>query len=475
MKFARIGWQACCLGLLALAPRPALPSVVEFYNPDLDHYFITADPVEQTMVDSGVVGRWQRTGSTFESGGTTPVCRFYGSAHGPNSHFYTVNAQECNSLKSLYDPKIKSWKFESLDFLSSAPLEGGCTPDQRPVYRAYNDGYAKGIDSNHRITAYLADIQAVVAKGWKSEGVVMCAPRVNVACTLSGQVVATSGVGIAGATIVNAAEGASLAVSDVNGAYAFQSLCDGGSMRIVVSAPGHLPRETSIRSTTHQAKIDLISLSSPFSLDYYRQLARNSLATAGSFSPLRHVFASSDSINVYIRTHLIDPAANTDTGIPVPTEAVSRVLTAIPIVTSELTGGTKRIGVVETSPGAPPPQYSGQAGWLTIDFFHRDAQTPYAGFGGSGVARLGISNASDPFDCAPIPMGLIFHELGHAFGLFHTDDVDRPNMMHGGIGTTCTEAHFSSMERFHSQMMYKRPFGNADPDIDPPEFILPVQ
>jgi len=245
-----------------------------------------------------------------------------------------------------------------------------------------------------------------------------------------------------------------------------------------VSAPGHLPRETGVRSTTLNAKIDLISLSSPFSLDYYRQLARNSLARPGRTPPfdvLRHVFASSDSINVYIRTNLIDPADNADTGIPVPTEAVSRVLTAIPIVNGELTGGMKRIGVIETGSNAPPPGYSGQAGWLTIDFFHRNPQAPYSGLGGSGFTRIGISNASDPFACPPISMDLIFHELGHAFGLSHTDDIDSPNMMSSGLGTSCTEAHFSSMERYHSQIMYKRTLSNADPDIDPPEFILPIQ
>jgi hypothetical protein len=32
------------------------------------------------------------------------------------------------------------------------------------------------VDSNHRITVNQAGIAAVVARGWISEGVVMCAP-----------------------------------------------------------------------------------------------------------------------------------------------------------------------------------------------------------------------------------------------------------------------------------------------------------
>jgi len=50
-------------------------------NPDLDNYFITADPAEQAFVDTGAVGRWLRTGLKFKSGGATQVCRFYGNTN----------------------------------------------------------------------------------------------------------------------------------------------------------------------------------------------------------------------------------------------------------------------------------------------------------------------------------------------------------------------------------------------------------
>jgi hypothetical protein len=153
----------------------AAPAVVEYYNPDLDHYFITADPVEQSFVDSGAVGRWQRTGTTFPAGGATQVCRFYGSPVGPNSHFYTADSLECGFLRSIYDPGVKSWKFESYDFTIDIVVNGACAAGQIPVYRAYNNGFVRGIDSNHRITPNPADIQQVVSKGWRNEGIVMCA------------------------------------------------------------------------------------------------------------------------------------------------------------------------------------------------------------------------------------------------------------------------------------------------------------
>jgi hypothetical protein len=75
--------------------------IVEFYNTNLDHYFITADASEAAGIDGGSAGPgWIRTGNSFKSGGSTPVCRFYGSqVPGPNSHFYTASASEYDGLK----------------------------------------------------------------------------------------------------------------------------------------------------------------------------------------------------------------------------------------------------------------------------------------------------------------------------------------------------------------------------------------
>jgi alpha-tubulin suppressor-like RCC1 family protein len=171
---------------VAASPRPA----VEFYNAALDHYFMTADADEAAAIDNGAAGAgWTRTGETFKTGGSSPVCRFYGSqSPGPNAHFYTVAAAECQTLKdiqfSALDPRrltVKSWNFESLDFVSITPVCyvaegcGQCPQNTVPVYRAYNDGFARGVDSNHRLSSSQVAIAQVVARGWIKEGVVMCA------------------------------------------------------------------------------------------------------------------------------------------------------------------------------------------------------------------------------------------------------------------------------------------------------------
>jgi len=174
-------------GVQAIATTPvaalAAPrQVIEFYNTPLDNFFITSDPVEAAAIDSGSAGPgWARTGNVFPSGGDTAVCRFYGSlSPGPNSHFYTASAGECADLTALAattPATTPRWNFESRDFLTSQPAGGACPALTVPVYRAYNNGFSRHVDSNHRITNNQQAIADVVARGWVSEGLVMCAPQ----------------------------------------------------------------------------------------------------------------------------------------------------------------------------------------------------------------------------------------------------------------------------------------------------------
>ena len=177
-RLSRLVLLACS----ACAAGPALAAeVIEFHNANLDNYFITADLVEAAAIDGGAAGPgWSRTGFNFSAGGPTPVCRFYGSiTPGPNSHFYTALPDECAALKQLQastPATEKRWNFESLDFVTTVPAGGACPAGTIPVYRAYNGGFARGIDSNHRITTSQVALQQVVNRGWSNEGVVMCAP-----------------------------------------------------------------------------------------------------------------------------------------------------------------------------------------------------------------------------------------------------------------------------------------------------------
>ena len=106
------------------------------------------------------------------------MCRFHGNpVFGPNSHFYTAGTGECDALKSGYDPAKPSWRFESLDFATTRLVATQCPAGTLPVYRAYNNGSARGIDSNHRLTTNRTAIDQVIARGWVDEGIAMCALR----------------------------------------------------------------------------------------------------------------------------------------------------------------------------------------------------------------------------------------------------------------------------------------------------------
>jgi len=163
-------------------------TVYEFYAPSLNHYFRTANVEEANALNNNPALGWQATGGDFRAyarndhpGTSQPVCRFYGSlSPGPNSHFYTAEAAECDALKALQASTPVSqprWNYEEIAFAVDVPVNGVCPQAAPvPVYRTYNQRALEN-DSNHRYTTVFAIYQEMVANGWKGEGVTMCAPN----------------------------------------------------------------------------------------------------------------------------------------------------------------------------------------------------------------------------------------------------------------------------------------------------------
>ncbi len=166
-------------------------------------FFYSADPSEQLGVDRGGAGQFFRTGRTFAAGGATPVCRFYGSVTpGPNSHFFTVDPGECAGLKAAQvvptPATVPQWNFEGNGFNTTVTTKTPSEPSDQAtsalscpagttmVLRTYNNAFgptgAKNPwDSNHRFVRSQADINSMVALGWKDEGGVFCAPTSSTA------------------------------------------------------------------------------------------------------------------------------------------------------------------------------------------------------------------------------------------------------------------------------------------------------
>ncbi len=150
--------------------------VREFYHSGLRHYFRTGSSTEATRIHRGEAGPgWVELDDLFYAWAqpgdhTVPVCRFYGTPGiGPNSHFYTASAAECEQVKR--DP---GWTYEGIAFHVVPHAGGNCPANTVPVHRAYNQRWQFN-DSNHRYSVDLRTLQAMRSQGWVVEGVAWCA------------------------------------------------------------------------------------------------------------------------------------------------------------------------------------------------------------------------------------------------------------------------------------------------------------
>jgi len=154
--------------------------VVEYYNPALDHYFITWNATEQANLDAGKTPtRWSRTGYAFHAylvplSTTSPVCRYYLPPAFGDSHFFGRGTAECDATGAEHPEFV----LEDPQFMHTIlPTAGTCPASTIPVYRVFSNR----ADANHRYMTDRGVRDQMVAKGWLAEGdgpdlVVMCAP-----------------------------------------------------------------------------------------------------------------------------------------------------------------------------------------------------------------------------------------------------------------------------------------------------------
>ncbi len=161
-------------------PPPSTARAIEYYNPGLAHYFITASADEIAKLDTGVFKGWQRTGESFNvypavAEGRVAVCRFFSTAFGDkSSHFYAPRGLGCEAVL-----QNAAWVFEGDVFYTYLPDAAGvCAAANLPVFRLYNNG--QGEAPNHRFTINEEVRNRMIADGWVPEGngigVGMCSP-----------------------------------------------------------------------------------------------------------------------------------------------------------------------------------------------------------------------------------------------------------------------------------------------------------
>ena len=175
-----VGTDAGAYALTAVNPG-RVASVIEYYAPQFDDYFITPVIDEIHVLDTQVIPGWYRTGYSFEAyvqptPGADPLCRFYIP---PASHFFSGFSPECAAVLEFNVPPFVLESQNSFYLPAPDMTTGLCPAGLLPVYRLYNN---KPMLTNHRYTTDLAVKAQMVAKGYIAEGygpdkVMMCAPN----------------------------------------------------------------------------------------------------------------------------------------------------------------------------------------------------------------------------------------------------------------------------------------------------------
>ena len=168
---------------------PAVVPVVEYYNLGLDHYFMTGDPLDISVLDAGAFPGWARTQLTFKAyaaagAGLSPVCRFYIPPIHGDSHFFSGLPTDCAALLAwaadpVNFPNFSGYQEEhAAAFYETLPdATGACPMNTVPVFRLWNQRF----DSNHRYTTSQAIVAQMLARNYVLEGAMpnqsaMCAP-----------------------------------------------------------------------------------------------------------------------------------------------------------------------------------------------------------------------------------------------------------------------------------------------------------
>jgi serine protease len=155
-------------------------TVVEYYNAELDHYFMTWAAEEILLLDAGTaIKGWRRTGKAFEvlltpALGAAGVCRIYIPPGLGDGHYFGRDATECTKTLTSHPTFVD--EAPAFFYLYTA-TGGACPAATLPVYRVFSNR----ADVNHRYTTERPVRDAMVARGWLAEGdgedhVVMCTP-----------------------------------------------------------------------------------------------------------------------------------------------------------------------------------------------------------------------------------------------------------------------------------------------------------
>jgi hypothetical protein len=157
-------------------------TIVEFYMPTVNKYFITGRPEHQALLDTYPAlytrtGKQMRVPTKGVFSNAIDMYRFYSPLPaGANSHAY-LNKADHDLLVSI--PNV-GWVDEGIDFGAIRADATGTCPSWAPskIYRSFRNS-AVVSERNHRYSISLTEYNAATAAGWTPENVVFCAHSVT--------------------------------------------------------------------------------------------------------------------------------------------------------------------------------------------------------------------------------------------------------------------------------------------------------
>jgi hypothetical protein len=108
-------------------------------------------------------------------------------------------------------------------------------------------------------------------------------------------------------------------------------------------------------------------------------------------------------------------------------------------------------------------------GWVNVTFYDQlgAAFWPVNVGGNSGTIsiRFGMvsTQTTNPFNCQTPEVGVADHEITHTMGFYHTPNV----YIDSFSGNGCPGNNRPDNTKYHAAILYSRPVGNIDPDVDP--------
>jgi len=258
-----------------------------------------------------------------------------------------------------------------------------------------------------------------------------------------------SGVGIKVAGAV--------AVTDSAGKFSLANIPSSGTAVLTAEASGYVFRGIGYGLAVQRSgvTVDIIQDVPPFDQAFYRMFVRNGFESLNLQPTKRWTMAPSFYFKTLVET----------SGLRVPDSTIARIADDFRKSVPELTGG--KFGVAAVESGDATREVTD--GWVNVTFYDQlgaaFGQSTVGGNSGTISIRFGMVSTptTNPYNCLTPEVGVADHEITHTMGFYHTPNV----FIDSFSGNGCPGGGRPDNVKYHAAILYSRPVGNIDPDVDP--------